>query len=59
MTTNTSSFICSFSCRYSPYSCSGTFTVIASSAEEARKLARQHLIENGGLEGIEYSIHKA
>jgi hypothetical protein len=59
MTTNIASFICSYSCRYSAYSGSGTFTVIANSAEEAKKLARQHLIENGGLEGIDYSIRKA
>ena len=59
MTTNTASFICSYSCRYSPLSCNGSFTVQAATPEEAKKLARQHLSENGGLEGIDYSVRKA
>jgi len=57
MTTSLLSFTCSYICRYSPCSGGGTFSVIASSVEEAKKLARQHLIENGGLEGIDYTIH--
>lgn len=47
-------FTCSYVCRYS--SCSGRFAVLASSIEEARQIARQQLIENGGLEGIAYSV---
>ena len=59
MTTNTASFICFYSCHYSHSSCNGSFTVQAATPEEARKLARQRLIENGGLEGIDYSVRKA
>ena len=59
MTTNTASFICSYSCRYSHASCNGSFTVEAATPDEAKKLARQHLIEYGGLEGIDYSVRRA
>jgi len=51
-------FTCSYCCRYSPSSCNGKFTVSATSLDEAKKLARQHLMDNGGIEGISYLVSK-
>jgi hypothetical protein len=59
MTTNLISFICSYSCRYSSAFCKGTFAVQAATLDEAKKIARLHLIETGGIEGIDYIVRVA
>lgn len=53
---NTKKYLVSYACKYNPSACTGNFTVEADCYVRACVLARKHLIETGGTEGIEYSV---